>query len=62
MTMIRLAHRWMPGRAKVFVVDGGYAAIKLAMDKVEHEILFRFLHQLSEREIEHGVGFRPQDY
>lgn len=31
MTMIRLAHRWMPERAKVLVVDGGYAAIKLAL-------------------------------
>jgi len=30
-TMIRLAHRWMPGRTKVLVVDGGYAAIKLAL-------------------------------
>jgi hypothetical protein len=31
MTMIRLTHRWMPERAKVLVVDGGYAAIKLAL-------------------------------
>jgi len=31
LTMIRLAHRWMPERAKVLVVDGGYAAIKLAL-------------------------------
>ncbi|MBO0723225.1 MAG: transposase [Blastocatellia bacterium] len=29
--MLRLAHRWMPQRAKVLVVDGGYAAIKLAL-------------------------------
>ena len=31
MTMIRLTHRWMPERAKVLIVDGGYAAIKLAL-------------------------------
>lgn len=31
MTMARLVHRWMPERAKVLVVDGGYAAIKLAL-------------------------------
>jgi hypothetical protein len=34
MTMIRLTHRWMPERAKVLVVDGGYAAIKLALSCV----------------------------
>lgn len=31
MTMIRLVARWTPERAKVLVVDGGYAAIKLAL-------------------------------
>jgi hypothetical protein len=30
-SLIRLAHRWAPTRAKVLVVDGGYAAIKLAL-------------------------------
>ena len=30
-TMIRLVHRSMPERAKVLVVDGGYAAVKLAL-------------------------------
>jgi hypothetical protein len=27
-----------------------------------HEILFRFLHQLSEKEFERNRGFRPQGY
>jgi hypothetical protein len=31
MTLIRLIHRWIPTRVKVFVVDGGYAALKLAL-------------------------------
>ncbi|MGH8847920.1 MAG: IS701 family transposase [Polaromonas sp.] len=31
MTLIRLVDRWFPDRAKVLVVDGGYAAIKLAL-------------------------------
>lgn len=31
MTLIRLVHRWLPDRAKVLVVDGGYAAVKLAL-------------------------------
>ncbi|MBO0800818.1 MAG: transposase [Blastocatellia bacterium] len=31
MSMIRLAHRWMPERCKVLVVDGGYTAVKLAL-------------------------------
>lgn len=30
-TMIRLVERWTPERAKVLVVDGGYAAIKLTL-------------------------------
>ena len=30
-TMIRLVHRWLPERTKVLVVDGGYAAIKMAL-------------------------------
>jgi hypothetical protein len=30
-TMIRLGHRWLPERQKVLVVEGGYAAIKLAL-------------------------------
>lgn len=30
-TLIRLVHRWLPERAQVLVVDGGYAAIKLAL-------------------------------
>ena len=31
MTMIRLVARWCPDRVKVLVVDGGYAAVKLAL-------------------------------
>ena len=31
MTLTRLLDRWLPDRAKVLVVDGGYAAIKLAL-------------------------------
>lgn len=31
MTMMRMVHRWMPQRVKVLVVDGGYAAVKLAL-------------------------------
>jgi hypothetical protein len=31
LTMIRLVHRWLPERTKVLVVDGGYAALKLAL-------------------------------
>jgi hypothetical protein len=31
MSMIRLAHRWLPERTLVLVVDGGYAAVKLAL-------------------------------
>jgi hypothetical protein len=31
MTMIRLVARWCPDRALVLVVDGGYAAVKLAL-------------------------------
>lgn len=31
MTMIRLVARWAPGRMKVLVVDGGFAALKLAL-------------------------------
>ena len=31
MTLIRLAARWAPARVKVLVVDGGYAAVKLAL-------------------------------
>lgn len=31
MTLIRVVNRWMPARAKVLVVDGGYAAVKLVM-------------------------------
>jgi hypothetical protein len=29
--MIRLAHRWLPERTLMLVVDGGYAAVKLAL-------------------------------
>jgi DDE superfamily endonuclease len=31
MILIRVVNRWFPNRAKVLVVDGGYAAIKLVM-------------------------------
>lgn len=31
MTLIRLVARWTPGRMKVLVVDGGFAALKLAL-------------------------------
>ena len=31
MILIRLAHRWLPKRLVVLVVDGGYAAVKLAL-------------------------------
>lgn len=31
MTLIRLVHRWLPQRLIVLVVDGGYAALKLAL-------------------------------
>ena len=31
MTLTRLLDRWLPDRVKVLVVDGGYAAIKLAL-------------------------------
>ena len=31
MTLIRLVHRWVPERLVVLVVDGGYAAVKLAL-------------------------------
>jgi len=31
MTLIRLVHRWLPERLLVLVVDGGYAAVKLAL-------------------------------
>jgi hypothetical protein len=31
MTLLRLAARWCPERMKVLVVDGGYAAVKLAL-------------------------------
>jgi hypothetical protein len=31
MILIRLVHRWMPQRLIVLVVDGGYAAVKLAL-------------------------------
>jgi len=31
MTMIRLVARWCPDRVKVLAVDGGYAAVKLAL-------------------------------
>jgi hypothetical protein len=34
----------------------------IKMDKAECEILFRFLHQLWEKEFEHGQGLRPQGY
>ncbi len=31
MILMRLTQRWLPERAKVLVVDGGYAAIRLAL-------------------------------
>ena len=31
MILIRLAHRWLPQRLVVLVVDGGYAAVRLAL-------------------------------
>jgi hypothetical protein len=31
MILIRVVNRWLPARAKVLVVDGGYAAVKLVM-------------------------------
>jgi DDE superfamily endonuclease len=31
MILIRLVHRWLPGRLIILVVDGGYAAVKLAL-------------------------------
>ncbi|MFN0120069.1 MAG: hypothetical protein ACKV2V_06175 [Blastocatellia bacterium] len=31
LTLVRLVHRWIPTRVRVLVVDGGYAAVKLAL-------------------------------
>jgi hypothetical protein len=35
MILIRLVNRWIPDRTKVLVVDGGYAAIKLAQTCID---------------------------
>jgi DDE superfamily endonuclease len=36
--MMRQAHRWLPGRALVLVVDGGFAAVSLALACVKSQV------------------------
>lgn len=39
MTLVRLVRRWLPQRVVVLVVDGGYAAVKLALTCVASDVV-----------------------
>jgi len=48
----------MGRKSRIFSTDG----VALIHVGFIHEILFRFQHQLSEKEFGHDWGFRPQGY